>query len=905
VIRRARPPSRACPGRPAVTKTGEFSNVTSAENCSATHKAKLSLPRIDKLQRAAIKPTGFALIVIRRVFDEVRGKSDRERTAQKQADPSVAAAEEAARLAAIEAEKAAREAERERLRQACRDLAEDPKLMERLEAVVRRLGVVGEAANISGAYLVATSRLLEKNALSLLRRGAAAGGKNFLLTNVVTLLPESEVIQLSGVSATALVYFGEDEDALQHKLIVVVEAAILAERSNGDENPALVLLRSLLSEGSIDRMVTVPQRDGPPKAIRVRRKGPVAVMMTSARDNVESEMLTRLLVCDADESPEQSERVLTRKLNQGEQLAVVAEEEIERWRDLQRWLTLERPYRVAIPFEKVIHEAYIDLVRRHREILQQLRIRRDISGLIGGIQASATLHKAQRQVDPQGAIVATIDDYRNAWLAFNTGVSSIYGTRVRKEIIALVKVAEDMGAELYDEGQSHGVGSDNPSVEITSAALRQALGVGSNKTASRRLQEALELGLLKQDHDRTNRGRATARAFWLLKTSIALRATDGPNVFPLPEDVKKLFEEGGRVVVPVHGVHGVHAQAEGGASVDTVDTVDRDNPEPPHQENFFNSWSEVDGVTVIYSVTYDEAEALIREILAAAAGKPIALDIETRPLASERERLKALEEERAAVNAEAIAFWRGAKKASTPQAEIDAHTETADARLRALDARIDHAESAGLDPNRSEIRLVQVYGGGARAAVIDIAKAGAGVLGLLQGLSAVIHGSTFDLAHLGHRGVSLGRVHDTQQAARLALGASKCSLAATVKHYLKVDLSKELQASDWASPELSEDQIRYAARDVIWLWRACPLLFKDLAPQVSAYRIQVAAAAAIARMNTAGIGIDLRCARRHAARARGAGRDRMRRLSRRLPQDGPAGPGREGPEKPERDRGCA
>ena len=55
-------------------------------------------------------------------------------------------------------------------------------------------------------------------------------------------------------------------------------------------------------------MVTVPQRDGPPKAIRVRRKGPVAVMMTSARDNVESEMLTRLLVCDADESPEQSER---------------------------------------------------------------------------------------------------------------------------------------------------------------------------------------------------------------------------------------------------------------------------------------------------------------------------------------------------------------------------------------------------------------------------------------------------------------------------------------------------------------------------------------------------------------------------------------------------------------------
>jgi hypothetical protein len=32
--------------------------------------------------------------------------------------------------------------------------------------------------------------------------------------------------------------------------------------------------------------------------------------------------------------------------------------------------------------------------------------------------------------------------------------------------------------------------------------------------------------------------------------------------------------------------------------------------------------------------------------------------------------------------------------------------------------------------------------------------------------------ATFDLAHLGPRGVILGSVHDTQQAARLVLGAS-------------------------------------------------------------------------------------------------------------------------------------
>ena len=268
---------------------------------------------------------------------------------------------------------------------------------------------------------------------------------------------------------------------------------------------------------------------------------------------------------------------------------------------------------------------------------------------------------------------------------------------------------------------------------------------------------------------------------------------------------------------------------------------------------------QVDGVTVVYCQTYLEAKALLAEMVADAAGKPIAIDLETAPIQAERNRLATLKTDRKAVNAEAIAFRKDGKKAGAPQAEIDALTETAGARLKALDAQIDHAEGAGFDPNRSAIRLLQVYGGGARVAVIDIAKAGAEALGLMQGRSAVIHGATFDLAHLGHRGVDLGRVHDTQQAARLTLGASKCSLAAAVKHYLKFELDKGLQASDWSAPELTEDQLRYAARDVIWLWRLCPPLFKDLSDQgqVSAYKIQVAAAPAIARMNVAGIAIDL------------------------------------------------
>ena len=106
--------------------------------------------------------------------------------------------------------------------------------------------------------------------------------------------PQESLITVTGASATALVYFGDHEDSLKGKVILIPEAAAIAGHSNGDENPAAVLVRSLLSEGHIDRIVTITQRDGEPRAVRVRRNGPVAVLMTSARENVDPEMLTRL-----------------------------------------------------------------------------------------------------------------------------------------------------------------------------------------------------------------------------------------------------------------------------------------------------------------------------------------------------------------------------------------------------------------------------------------------------------------------------------------------------------------------------------------------------------------------------------------------------------------------------------
>ena len=91
---------------------------------------------------------------------------------------------------------------------------------------MHELGVVGESASIRGAYLAASSRLSSRSAFCLLRRGAAAGGKNFLFSKTFALIPDDSVMRMSSGSPLSLVYYGdEDEDAFKHKVIYMPEAA--------------------------------------------------------------------------------------------------------------------------------------------------------------------------------------------------------------------------------------------------------------------------------------------------------------------------------------------------------------------------------------------------------------------------------------------------------------------------------------------------------------------------------------------------------------------------------------------------------------------------------------------------------------------------------------------------------
>ena len=82
----------------------------------------------------------------------------------------------------------------------------------------------------------------------------------------------------------------------------------------------------------------------------------------------------------------------------------------------------------------------------------------------------------------------------------------------------------------------------------------------------------------------------------------------------------------------------------------------------------------------------------------------------------------------------------------------------------------------------------------------------------------VAHNAVFDVAWLQEQGTFIrGKIGCTMIASRLLTNGIpnvKHGLDALVKKHLDIEMSKEQQRSNWSADVLTEEQLRYAAKDV-------------------------------------------------------------------------------------------
>jgi len=330
------------------------------------------------------------------------------------------------------------------LRASVSPLALRPDLMECFYAYARDEGVIGERSSVFGTLLTLLSRLNKDQPLSFARIGAPSSGKNYVVEIVLATAgprpnapypPEEAVIRMSSSSDKALVYQGGDDPyALMHKVVYVPEASSLKD-AKGNEKEGTGTLRTLASEGRLDHTVPMLVKDAKGNetrvTMRVTKHGPVAVIVPTARDNIEPELLTRMMLSYADESFGQTGQVRHSRIlrTSGFPPARTSGTTLADWQDYQAFLGFGGPYEVVIPYYYALRVAF------HGMPLP-LRARRDIDGILVGVKASAIMHQMQRQTDEKGRIVAALDDYKSSYIAFAPGLAALYRPQVGPGVIA-------------------------------------------------------------------------------------------------------------------------------------------------------------------------------------------------------------------------------------------------------------------------------------------------------------------------------------------------------------------------------------------------------------------------------------------------------------------------------------
>jgi ribonuclease D len=133
-------------------------------------------------------------------------------------------------------------------------------------------------------------------------------------------------------------------------------------------------------------------------------------------------------------------------------------------------------------------------------------------------------------------------------------------------------------------------------------------------------------------------------------------------------------------------------------------------------------------------------------------------------------------------------------------------------------------ETLGLNPGRDPLCLVQLSKGDGNAHIVQLNRKTYEAPNLKKLLSdtkieKIFHFGRFDIAVMkAYLEVECTPVYCTRTASKLVRTyTDKHGLRDLCKELLNIDLNKQQQSSDWGADTLSQDQLNYAAGDVLHL----------------------------------------------------------------------------------------
>lgn len=257
-------------------------------------------------------------------------------------------------------------------------LLKSPNLINQILKDFETIGCAGEETNKIIGYLASISRKLN-DPLSILILSRSAAGKSFLQDAILELIPEEDKSKYTRITGQALFYKGEH--SLKHKVIAI-------EEEEG-ANQAAYSIRTMQSSKylTIASTATDPAT-GQMKTFEYKVQGPLVIILTTTRTNIDYETLNRFIVLSIDESAQQTKLIHNIQRNKYtlEGLLTTSSQEsiIKKHHNAQRLL---RPIKVVNPYVKKL--TFTD---------DRLRTRRDHKKYLNLIEVITFLHQYQRKI---------------------------------------------------------------------------------------------------------------------------------------------------------------------------------------------------------------------------------------------------------------------------------------------------------------------------------------------------------------------------------------------------------------------------------------------------------------------------------------------------------------------------
>jgi hypothetical protein len=349
----------------------------------------------------------------------------------------------------------------------CEKLANEERILDRLGEDIKRSGLAGESKAAQLIYLALNSRHLDaKQLVNIAVKGPSSAGKSFTVEKVLEFYPEDAYHFLTAMSERALAY---SEEPLARRFLILAEAAGMSGEFQ------TYLIRSLLSEGQL-RYETVEKTADGIKARIIERQGPTGLVVTTTRTRLHAENETRMLTVIVDDSREHTREILATLANEDREPP-----EMVRWKALQTWIA-GTSCRVTIPYSRTLAELIPPVA---------VRLRRDFGSVLNLIRSHALLHRATRERDEQGRVVATVEDYA----VVRDLIVELISEGAEATVRQIVRETVDVVERLIED-------SDEDGVNIRQVGAELEL---EYQPAYRRCKMAEDAGFLKNLENREGR----------------------------------------------------------------------------------------------------------------------------------------------------------------------------------------------------------------------------------------------------------------------------------------------------------------------------------------------------------------------------------------------------------------